>query len=74
MIVRELLDVIFNETVDIPLEHWAGNVESELLRDVLVNPLGIRRATHSFDPKQFKVALVEVMETMTGEHVVNSDD
>jgi hypothetical protein len=56
VVIGKLLNVIFNETVDVPLEHRAGNVESELLSDIFVNPLGIRRAAHAFDTQKFKIA------------------
>jgi hypothetical protein len=74
MVVGELLDVILNETVDVPLEHWTSYVESQFFSDILVDLLGVGRAAHAFDTEEFEVALLKVMETMTGEHVVDSDD
>jgi hypothetical protein len=45
VVVGQLLDVVFDEAIDIPFEHWTGDVESELLYDVFVDLLRIRRAT-----------------------------
>jgi hypothetical protein len=40
VVVRELLNILFDETVDIPFEHWAIDVKSKLLNNVLVDPSG----------------------------------
>jgi hypothetical protein len=68
------LDIVFNETVHVPFEHWAIDVQSEFLDDVLVDSFGVGRAAHAFDTKKFEVAFLQVMEAVTGEHMVNGDD
>jgi hypothetical protein len=72
VVVGQLLDVVLDETVDVPLEHWAGDVEPKFFDNVLVDPFGVRRAAHAFDTQELKVAFLEVVEVVTREHVVNS--
>jgi hypothetical protein len=68
------LNVIFNETVDVPFEHRTGDIESELLSDVLVDFLRVRRAAHAFDTKEFEVALLKVVEAMARDCVVDASE
>jgi hypothetical protein len=74
MIVGELLDVIFDEAIDIPFEHWTVDIEAELLSDVFVDFFRVRRAAHAFDTKEFKVALLKVMEAMAGDCVFDASE
>jgi hypothetical protein len=74
VVVGKLLDVVLDQAVYVPFEHRTLNVEAEFLNNIFVDALGIRRATHAFDTEELEVALFEVVETVTGEHVVDSDD
>src|ERR1700730_3666651 len=74
MVIGQLLDIIFNETVDVPLEHRASDIESEFLRDVLIDLFRVRRAAHAFDAKKIEVALLKVVETMTRDCVVDTSE
>jgi hypothetical protein len=74
VVIGQLLDIIFNETIDVPLEHRASDIESEFLRDVLVDLFRVRRAAHALDAKEVEVALLEVMETMTRDCVVDTSE
>jgi hypothetical protein len=74
MIIGQLLDVVFNETIDVPFEHWAVDIETKLLSDVFVDLFRVRRAAHAFDPKEFKVVLLKVMEAMARDCVVDTSE
>jgi hypothetical protein len=74
VVVRELLDVVLNQTVDVPFKHRAVDVEAEFVGDVLVDLLRVRRATHAFDTQKFEVALLKVIETVMGNCVVDTSE
>jgi hypothetical protein len=74
VVIRELLDVIFNKAVDVPLEHRAVEVKPEFLSSVFVNPSRQRGTTKGVDAQQFELALVKVVKTVAGKLMVNGDD
>jgi hypothetical protein len=69
VVIGELLNEIFNEAVDIPLEHGARGVEAELFDDVFVNPAGQRVDAEGIDAKKFEVMLLQVMEAVVGKFI-----
>jgi hypothetical protein len=74
VIIRQLLNVIFNETVDIPFEHRTVDIEAELLSDVFVDLFRVWGAAHAFDTEEFKVTLLKVMEVMAGDCVIDASE
>jgi hypothetical protein len=74
VVVGKLLDVVLDQTVYVPFEHRTIDVEAEFLNNVLVDAFGVRRAAHAFDTEELEVALFKVVETVTGEHVIDSND
>jgi hypothetical protein len=71
VIIRELLDVIFDEAVNVPFEHWAGYVKPEFLDDILINLFGVRRAAHAFDTKEFEVAFLKVVKAVARDSIAD---
>jgi hypothetical protein len=74
VVVGKLLDIVLDQAVYVPFEHRTIDVEAEFLNNVLVDAFGVRRAAHTLDTEEFEVAFLKVVETMTGEHMINSED
>jgi hypothetical protein len=72
VVIGKLLDVVLDQAVNVPFEHRTSDVESELLRDVLVDLFRVWWATHTFDTKEFEVAFLKVVEAMARDCVVDA--
>jgi hypothetical protein len=74
VVVGKLLDVVLDQAVYVPFEHRTVDVEAKFLNNVLVDAFGVRRAAHAFNSEEFEVALFQVVKTVTGERVIDSND